>query len=290
MNAEDAQNLAGEYVLGTLSAPERAAFERALSRDPALQGMVQAWEAKLAPLASAAAPEEPGPGVWRAIEATLPPVRLEPVASPAEPQDLRATSPLGGPAPTGEASPAEAALDLRAFPEQALAPPSLTDVFAMRRSLRRWRIATAAFGALAAALAFAAALERNLLGADFPGASLFRGQRATAGQFVAAVNRGGDQPALIVRVDLAGGVVTVRPVAAETPAGKSLELWSVVEGRAPKSLGLVGQAALKLPAPTVFGGAKPEATSFAVTVEPPGGSTTGGPTGPVVYSGKLIAE
>ena len=56
MNAEDAQNLAGEYVLGTLSAPERAAFERALSRDPALQGMVQAWEAKLAPLASAAAP------------------------------------------------------------------------------------------------------------------------------------------------------------------------------------------------------------------------------------------
>jgi anti-sigma-K factor RskA len=33
----------------------------------------------------------------------------------------------------------------------------------------------------------------------------------------------------------------------------------------------------------------PKAT-FAVTVEPAGGSPTGGPTGPVVYTGELIRD
>ncbi len=106
------------------------------------------------------------------------------------------------------------------------------------------------------------------------------------GTYVAAVSRGGDKPALLVRVNLATRMVTVRSLAAETPSGKSLELWYVAGGKPPRSMGIVDQASATLPMPQ---GADMGAT-FAVSVEPPGGSRTGGPTGPVVYSGQLIKE
>ncbi|MCA9269818.1 MAG: anti-sigma factor, partial [Planctomycetales bacterium] len=95
-----------------------------------------------------------------------------------------------------------------------------------------------------------------------------------------------DAPALIVRVDMASGRVFVRPVSAETPAGKSLELWYIAAGAAPMSMGIVGAKPenLALPAGAV------EKAKFAVTVEPAGGSPSGAPTGPIVYAGDLVRE
>ena len=104
--------------------------------------------------------------------------------------------------------------------------------------------------------------------------------------YVAAVNRGGDKPALLVRVNVAARKVTIRSVTAETPNGRSLELWYIASGKPPRSMGVVGQASETLPMPH---GADMAAT-FAVSVEPPGGSRTGGPSGPVVYSGQLVRE
>ena len=58
---------------------------------------------------------------------------------------------------------------------------------------------------------------------------------------------------------------------------------------APRSLGLIaanGATVIdrkRLPASLLKGGT----AALAVSVEPPGGSTTGAPTGPVVYAGKL---
>ena len=43
--------LAGEYVLGTLDAAERAAAQAQRRRNPALAAAIVAWEARLAPLA-----------------------------------------------------------------------------------------------------------------------------------------------------------------------------------------------------------------------------------------------
>jgi anti-sigma-K factor RskA len=80
-----------------------------------------------------------------------------------------------------------------------------------------------------------------------------------------------------------------------TPVGLSpdrvLELWSVPpQGQGnPRSLGLItanGVTVLKrerLPATVLKGGT----AALAVSVEPPGGSPTGVPTGPVVFAGKL---
>ncbi|WP_428853230.1 anti-sigma factor [Imbroritus primus] len=68
---DDLQALAGEYVLGTLSADEREAFAVRLSSDPAARDAVAAWEARLLPLASLAAPVTPSPWLWGRIRRSL---------------------------------------------------------------------------------------------------------------------------------------------------------------------------------------------------------------------------
>jgi anti-sigma-K factor RskA len=107
------------------------------------------------------------------------------------------------------------------------------------------------------------------------------------GRYVAVVDSGGHEPALIAEVDTATGIIRVRSLAAETPAGRSLELWHVPEGQAPRSLGLLkagaeGQTIKDALAAGPIGGI------IAVSVEPEGGSPSGAPTGPVVYTGRLI--
>ncbi len=72
-------------------------------------------------------------------------------------------------------------------------------------------------------------------------------------------------------------------------AGKSLELWALPRGGAPKSLGLVSreaQATLKLLA--VADRSLADVPALAVSLEPGGGSRTGAPTGPVLFSGPCV--
>lgn len=146
----------------------------------------------------------------------------------------------------------------------------------MARSRRIWRAAALAAGSLAAALAIVIGLGRN---APAPPSQ----------QLLAVVNRSGELPALIVRVDPQAGIVQVRSLAAETPPDRSLELWSIVGGGAPRSLGLVGAAGRNASIPE-SDRPRLEGATIAVSVEPAGGSRTGGPTGPVVYSGKLVPD
>jgi anti-sigma-K factor RskA len=160
---------------------------------------------------------------------------------------------------------------LRALPE---APDGRPDQLArLRRQVRRWRFAAAGTGLLAAGLAlFVAAGSRPE-------------EPAGDGRYLAVVQTGGARPALIVRVDTRAGTAQVRPVGADAPAGRSLELW-YVGGQGPRPLGLVGNGPSRVQLPP---GASPDGV-IAVSVEPPGGSPTGQPTGPVVYTGTLIAE
>lgn len=90
----------------------------------------------------------------------------------------------------------------------------------------------------------------------------------------------GDGRALVTR--------TLTPVSLTTD--RVLELWSVPPQGNPRSLGLIsanGATVLQrasLPATLLKGGT----AALAVSVEPPGGSPTGVPTGPVVFAGKLV--
>jgi anti-sigma-K factor RskA len=66
--------------------------------------------------------------------------------------------------------------------------------------------------------------------------------------------------------------------------GKALELWAVPAQGAPRSLGLVQAAG----STTLLKAQLLRNTAaFAVSMEPPGGSPTGAPTGPIVSVGKL---
>lgn len=152
----------------------------------------------------------------------------------------------------------------------------VVDLAALRRSRSLWRGVAVAASALAAMLALYVATDRALPGLARP-------------TLVAVVNRSGELPALLVRIDPSAGFVQVRALAAETPLNHSLELWSVRAGETPRSLGLVGAALTRAVLPSGAGRSLENAT-IAVSVEPRGGSATGLPTGPVVYTGRLVAE
>ncbi|GJD63822.1 anti-sigma factor [Methylobacterium frigidaeris] len=162
------------------------------------------------------------------------------------------------------------------LPNGALPRPA-APVVDLRPALRRWRRAALAAGAVAAGLALFIAVDRLA-------------PRGEAGRYLAVVNRGGELPALVVRVDPRAGTVQVRALATEAPRDRSLELWVVPASGAPRSLGLVrDEAGTRLSLPpgdrTLLDGAR-----LAVSVEPPGGSPSGVPTGPMVYTGRLIRE
>lgn len=106
----------------------------------------------------------------------------------------------------------------------------------------------------------------------------------------------GPRPALVAAVVYEDGAVrlarvrddgrlVIEPLPAED-LQRSRELWLVPEGGTPRSLGLLdeaGRAEFKLPEDLK---AQPGAL-LAVTLEPPGGSPTGRPTGPRIGSGAL---
>ncbi|MPR02293.1 RNA polymerase subunit sigma-70 [Pseudomonas sp. MAFF 212408] len=63
--------LASEYVLGTLAPEQRAEVEHRLKHDVALRAAVDAWEQRLLPLTALAEPVAPSAQLWRRIEGNL---------------------------------------------------------------------------------------------------------------------------------------------------------------------------------------------------------------------------
>lgn len=60
--------LASEYVLGTLPVEQRAEVEQRLKHDSELRAAVDAWEQRLLPLTALAEPVPPSAQLWRRIE------------------------------------------------------------------------------------------------------------------------------------------------------------------------------------------------------------------------------
>lgn len=67
----DLQELAGEYVLGTLSAERRSEVEQAMVRDPVLRRAVQEWDERLLPLTNLVSPVAPSAQLWARIEGRI---------------------------------------------------------------------------------------------------------------------------------------------------------------------------------------------------------------------------
>ncbi|WP_312518852.1 anti-sigma factor domain-containing protein [Massilia sp.] len=77
----DPHELAGEYVLGTLSQAERNAVDAALAHDATLRAAVGDWEQRLLPLSGMVEPVAPPPALWTRIERSVAGLRPAPAGS-----------------------------------------------------------------------------------------------------------------------------------------------------------------------------------------------------------------
>lgn len=141
-------------------------------------------------------------------------------------------------------------------------------------SLGFWRWLAVGTSALAVA-SLAALVYVTVLPA--PRAPLLAKLDASGGAagFVAAVTAGGES-------------VLVVPAAFVAPDQRALELWIIPPGGRPHSLGLIERGApVRITVPKELIAHMGADAVLAVSLEPPGGSPTGLPTGPVVANGKL---
>lgn len=172
---------------------------------------------------------------------------------------------------------AESAPSASAAPAPARAAPA--PLRSLRRRLLLWKSAAIGLGAATAVLA---------LMVWRPG--LFFAPPAE--RFVAVLGEGEQQPRFLVTVDLAAERVSVLAIGDLAAHQGDFELWLVNEAApAPRSLGLLptdGRERLALRGLTDSG--LLQDGILAVSLEPLGGSPTGLPTGPVVYSGPLLVQ
>jgi anti-sigma-K factor RskA len=276
--SEDHIALAAEYALGTLDADERAQAEAMMSIDKDFAAMVDAWAYKLGALNQMVGSVEPSAEVWDRIKAAtglsgtqmplvLPEAPVTPVAEPAA---------------------------------AATVAPETGNVVAFPGPARRWRNIATAMSAIAAALI--AIVVTQVVRPDLLPDSIRPKPRTQVvevkappapapAQYVAVLQKDGGSPAFILTVDGASRNFTVRKVG-DTAAepGKSYELW-VISDRlgAPRSLGVIGEGDFTTrPTLASYDPNIVKTATYAVTVEPAGGSPNGKPSAAPVFAGKLI--
>jgi len=159
--------------------------------------------------------------------------------------------------------------------EQRLWPAAAAAPWWQRLSL--WRAATSLVTVAAVALAVVVATPPPAQAPVVVVLQSTGGDPAVAGSVVASFSA--DGRAAVAR--------TLTPVSLQQD--RVLELWWAPEKGAPTSLGLIKADGMTvLSRGQLPGGLKGSGIDhMAVSVEPPGGSPTGQPTGPVVFYGKL---
>ena len=97
------------------------------------------------------------------------------------------------------------------------------------------------------------------------------------------------KPALIATAAHGDRYLTVKTIGNAAPApGRAFELWALPQAGAPQSLGVIPSGALvRVPLRAPVEETLSNIPALAVSLEPPGGSPTGQPTGPVLYSGSI---
>jgi anti-sigma-K factor RskA len=178
-----------------------------------------------------------------------------------------------------------------------LIPPPVgrgADIVNLQRGVRRWRGVTVAMSALAAILAIYIAVEQFApglvpLGRQAPTAVAARPQ-PVGSRLVAVLQQEPTAPAFLLTLDPQNRTYTVRTVSATPEAGRSYELWLIAsKNSAPRSLGLVGGNEFTTrPLPASFDVATMRGANYAISLEPAGGSPKGAPTGPILFTGKMV--
>lgn len=230
---DDPDTLAGEFVLGVLTAEEMRAVRVRSRSDPTLAAAIAAWEVRLSPLAEVVTPLPPPPALWSRLEQAVAALPLEADAAPV----VRQVAPR-------------------------IVPP---------RPVWPWQLATGVAVALAAGFAALAFLPLPV-----------------TEQRIAALGPVGAPPAAFLAAARADGEIALTALApADVPPDRDLELWILPPGvQKVAPLGVLPATGRKLS----LSGLPPTGTQLLVSLEPRGGSTTGQPTGAVLYSGTLATR
>jgi anti-sigma-K factor RskA len=238
---------------------------------------------------------------------------------------LQAAGDLQAPAPEARTPPAEVRTppaeawtpppEARPLPEEPpdlaeelSAPPAAprmaerADVIYLTRRVRRWRRLTVTVGAIAALLAVYVAVWQvapELIPSPLrpQGSSMLARHDAAPGagrlqqdRLVAVLQQDPNAPAFLLTLDTQNRTLVVRRVSATPETGRSYELW-LISSRfsSPRSLGIVGNDEFTQHAlPGNYDADTLRTASYAVSLEPAGGSPSGAPTGPVLFTGKAV--
>jgi anti-sigma-K factor RskA len=302
--------LAAEYALGTLRGPARRRFERLLPGDAYLRDLAADWELRLNLLAESVPAVPPPARVWESIAERIGPTfaLIGPAVAP--PRDNlinRLWDRLGFWRAASLLTAAAAAVAVYAALHQpdvgreqiATLDQRLTGI---ETKLRAVEATPREIGALNQRLA--------RIEGETQGLAETRSELAVLGNRLGGIESRLDatvpvlshvavlidkyaRPMMTADLDVADGrlVLQLKIKPPRDFTDKMLEVWLVAPDGTPRSLGLLPSAeggttvALNLPHDI----AETLATSeLAVSLEPSGGSTTGLPTGPILFSGAVL--
>ncbi|MEO6624637.1 MAG: anti-sigma factor [Burkholderiaceae bacterium] len=272
------ERLAAAYALGTLRGAARRRFETLARQDPSIRASALVWQSRFAGLVELQPAVAPPPELWSRIDAQLT-------------QQAQAESAAIA-AAQGHRLPASASAGNVRKPETA------SDRW--RSGLAFWRpaalgAAVVAGLALVVGLGLRAELEGQV--AQWRAQSQLARQRAEAAQqqlattqrveYVAVLADDKSTASILVTFDPTTRRLTLKRVGGYREADdKSLQLWVIAPGSGPRSLGVLDNApVVRL---TAQEGDVSELPTLAISLEPKGGVTSGGPTGPVLFKGAVL--
>jgi anti-sigma-K factor RskA len=135
-----------------------------------------------------------------------------------------------------------------------------------------------------------AALGAGLVAAAFAGLLLIRPiEQAVGPSFVAVLDNAEGAPVWLVTTDPDANTLSVDPVGQAPEDTRVPQLWLIPAGSTqPISLGVLGGNRTTTTIDPSHLAQIGEGATLAVSLEPPGGSPTGAPTGPVVQHGRIV--
>jgi anti-sigma-K factor RskA len=157
-----------------------------------------------------------------------------------------------------------------------------SNVIVLRRSVARWRALGVGMSALAAAFGLVLLMQPH------PSPAPVSTQSASAP--LVAMLGDSDQNMKVVASWNPAARQLVLAVAGDMPSDPrhAHELWVIPAGGKPHSLGTMAQTKqMHMRLADTLARMLQQGATIAISVEPPGGSPTGSPTGPVVASGSL---